>query len=95
MCVSSSSSPWLTQPAMRSVSTRQRLTRGPDSPRGPNQGGPDEAKLIEFCRERVGSVKKVTSVEFVAELPRSPLGKVLRRQVRERFWTGQDQIQGA
>jgi acyl-CoA synthetase (AMP-forming)/AMP-acid ligase II len=54
-----------------------------------------EAELIEFCRERVGSVKKVTRVAFVAELPRSPLGKVLRRKVRERFWTGQDQIQGA
>jgi acyl-CoA synthetase (AMP-forming)/AMP-acid ligase II len=45
-----------------------------------------EAELIDHCREKVGSVKKVTSVEFVPELPKSPLGKVLRRAVRDRYW---------
>ena len=55
-----------------------------------------EAELIEHCRDRVGSVKKVTSVEFAAELPKSPLGKVLRREVRSRFWTGAERrIAGA
>jgi acyl-CoA synthetase (AMP-forming)/AMP-acid ligase II len=47
---------------------------------------PSEDALIEFTRERVGAVKKVTSVEFVTELPKSPLGKVLRRAVREPYW---------
>lgn len=46
-------------------------------------------ELIEHCRAKVGSVKKVTSVEFVAELPKSPLGKVLRRAVRERYWASE------
>jgi acyl-coenzyme A synthetase/AMP-(fatty) acid ligase len=41
----------------------------------------------EYTRERVGAVKKVTSVQFVTELPKSPLGKVLRRAVRDRYWT--------
>ncbi len=45
-----------------------------------------EDELIEHCRAKVGSVKKVTSVEFVTELPKSPLGKVLRRAVRDRYW---------
>jgi acyl-CoA synthetase (AMP-forming)/AMP-acid ligase II len=49
-------------------------------------GSASAAALIEHCRETVGSVKKVTSVEFVTELPKSPLGKVLRRVVRERYW---------
>jgi acyl-CoA synthetase (AMP-forming)/AMP-acid ligase II len=55
-----------------------------------------EQELIDHCRARVGSVKKITSVEVVDELPRSALGKVLRRQVRERYWEGHERrIAGA
>jgi acyl-CoA synthetase (AMP-forming)/AMP-acid ligase II len=43
-----------------------------------------EAELIDWTRRKVGAVKRVTSVDFVDELPRSPLGKVLRRVVRDR-----------
>jgi acyl-CoA synthetase (AMP-forming)/AMP-acid ligase II len=53
-------------------------------------------ELVEYTRERVGAVKKVTSVEFVDELPKSPLGKVLRREVRDRYWSdGDRRIGGA
>ena len=52
----------------------------------PGAGDTSEDELIEYSRERVGAVKKVTSVEFVTELPKSPLGKVLRRVVRDRYW---------
>ncbi|CAJ1583462.1 class I adenylate-forming enzyme family protein [[Mycobacterium] wendilense] len=41
--------------------------------------------LIEWTRERLGSVKKITSVEFVELLPRTPIGKVLRREIRDRY----------
>lgn len=44
-----------------------------------------EADLIEHCRQRLASYKKPESVVFVAELPRNPLGKVLKRELRERF----------
>lgn len=44
-----------------------------------------EEELIAWTRERVGSVKKVTGVHFVDELPKTPIGKVLRRVVRDRF----------
>jgi acyl-CoA synthetase (AMP-forming)/AMP-acid ligase II len=47
-----------------------------------------EQELIEHCRHQVGSVKKITSVEFAEELPKSQLGKVLRREVRNRYWAG-------
>jgi acyl-CoA synthetase (AMP-forming)/AMP-acid ligase II len=46
----------------------------------------DEAELINWSREKVGAVKRVTAVEFVDELPKTPLGKVLRRVVREQCW---------
>ncbi len=54
----------------------------------PKQGAdpPDPDELIALTRDRVGSVMKVTRIEFVDQLPRSGVGKVLRRVVRERFW---------
>jgi fatty-acyl-CoA synthase len=32
------------------------------------------------------------SFEFWPEIPRSPVGKVLKRAVRERFWQGQSRL---
>jgi long-chain acyl-CoA synthetase len=40
------------------------------------------AEMIEHCRTRLASFKCPRSVEFVAELPRLPTGKLLRRQLR-------------
>ena len=42
-------------------------------------------ELIEWTRDKLGAVKRVTSVEFVDDLPTSALGKVLRREVKARF----------
>lgn len=44
--------------------------------------------LIALCKERLGSVKAPKSVDFVDALPRSPVGKVLKREIRERYWQG-------
>jgi acyl-CoA synthetase (AMP-forming)/AMP-acid ligase II len=56
----------------------------------------DPEELVAFTRERVGAVKKVTSVEIVAELPKSGVGKVLRREVRDRYWVDRDaRVSGA
>jgi acyl-CoA synthetase (AMP-forming)/AMP-acid ligase II len=53
-------------------------------------------ELIDLTRARVGSVQKVTSVEFVDSLPKSGVGKVLRREVRDRYWTGRgERVAGA
>ncbi|CAJ1504902.1 class I adenylate-forming enzyme family protein [[Mycobacterium] burgundiense] len=41
--------------------------------------------LIDWTRERLGSVKKITSVAFVETLPKTPIGKVLRREIRDRY----------
>ncbi len=50
----------------------------------------DPMEIIAFCKARVGSVMTPKSVEVWADLPRSAVGKVLRRVVRERFWQGRD-----
>jgi acyl-CoA synthetase (AMP-forming)/AMP-acid ligase II len=46
----------------------------------------DEQELIDWSRQKVGAVKRVTSVEFTDALPKSAVGKVLRREVKKRFW---------
>jgi acyl-CoA synthetase (AMP-forming)/AMP-acid ligase II len=41
--------------------------------------------LIAFARERLAGYKLPRSIEFVDELPRTPSGKVLKRELRERY----------
>jgi len=43
-------------------------------------------QIIAACRPRLGGVKTPKSVEIWPDLPRSSAGKVLRRNVRNRFW---------
>lgn len=43
-------------------------------------------ELIALCKERLGPVKAPKSVDFVASLPRSPVGKVLKKELRETYW---------
>jgi acyl-CoA synthetase (AMP-forming)/AMP-acid ligase II len=48
--------------------------------------------VIAFCKQRLSSYKVPKSVEFWPELPRSPVGKVLRRKIREVFWRGKNRV---
>jgi len=45
-------------------------------------------ELIAFCDARIAGYKKPRSVDFVDEIPREPAGKLLKRQLRERYWAG-------
>jgi len=45
-------------------------------------------EIIEHCQGRLAGYKRPRSVEFVAELPRNPSGKVLKRELREPYWAG-------
>jgi len=42
----------------------------------------NEAAVIAHCRESLAAYKVPSSVEFVSELPKSPIGKILRRELR-------------
>ena len=51
--------------------------------------GPElEAELIEYCRANLAGYKCPRTVEFDAELPRDPNGKLYKRRIRERYWQG-------
>ena len=45
----------------------------------------DKEEVMAYCKDRMASFKKPESVVVVEELPRNPLGKVLKRVLREEF----------
>jgi acyl-CoA synthetase (AMP-forming)/AMP-acid ligase II len=47
-------------------------------------------ELIAFARERIAGFKVPKSVDFIAELPRNPSGKILKKDLREPFWAGRE-----
>ncbi len=42
------------------------------------------------CRANLAGYKCPTSVEWMAEIPRNPLGKILKTVLREPWWEGHD-----
>ncbi|MBM3148644.1 MAG: long-chain-fatty-acid--CoA ligase [Chloroflexi bacterium] len=42
-------------------------------------------EIMEYCREKLASFKRPRSVVFVDALPRNPMGKVLRKALREQY----------
>jgi long-chain acyl-CoA synthetase len=44
--------------------------------------------ILAFARQRLAGFKIPRTVEFVAELPRSPAGKIQRGKVRAPYWAG-------
>jgi len=45
-----------------------------------------EAELMVFCRQHLSPLKCPKSVDFEAELPRTPTGKLVKRHLRDRYW---------
>ena len=45
-------------------------------------------ELVAYCRERLSSHKCPRAIEFVDALEVDPLGKVLKRALRDRYWQG-------
>jgi fatty-acyl-CoA synthase len=42
-----------------------------------------ETEVIEFCKKELADFKRPRKVTFLAELPRNPTGKILKRELRE------------
>jgi long-chain acyl-CoA synthetase len=48
------------------------------------------SSIMEHLAGRLAKFKWPKSVDFVAELPREPTGKLLKRQLRDPYWQGHD-----
>lgn len=51
-----------------------------------------ESELIVFLRERLAPFKVPKSIEVVAVLPKTPVGKISRRDVKAKYWAGHDRM---
>jgi len=44
------------------------------------------AELMGFCRANLSHVKSPRQIDFMAELPRHPTGKLYKRLIRDAYW---------
>jgi len=51
-----------------------------------------DSEIIAFCRTNLASFKKPGSVEFVGSLPMTPSGKILKYEIKARYWQGQQKM---
>ncbi|MCK9230968.1 MAG: long-chain fatty acid--CoA ligase [Syntrophales bacterium] len=47
-----------------------------------------EEELIVFCTDNIARYKRPRSVDIVDDLPKSNYGKILKRELREKYWKG-------
>ena len=43
-------------------------------------------EIIELTKTELGSMKAAKTVEIIDNLPRSPVGKVLKKELRSVYW---------
>jgi acyl-CoA synthetase (AMP-forming)/AMP-acid ligase II len=46
---------------------------------------PTEEEIMEYCRQNLASFKRPRSVVFADDLPRNPMGKLVKREIREKY----------
>lgn len=51
-----------------------------------------EQELLDFCRSRIAHYKCPRSVEFLDALPKTGTGKILKKDLRKKYWAGQETI---
>jgi acyl-CoA synthetase (AMP-forming)/AMP-acid ligase II len=56
----------------------------------PVDGDLDEQQIIEWTRDRLAHYKKPKRVEFLDVMPLGSSNKVLKRELRDKLWQGQD-----
>ena len=49
-----------------------------------------EAELLAYCQRELAKIKCPRSIDFEAELPRHPTGKLYKRLLKDRYWTGRE-----
>jgi long-chain acyl-CoA synthetase len=47
-------------------------------------------EILAHCTQGLASYKRPRTIEIVAELPRNTMGKLLKRELRDPYWKGQE-----
>jgi len=53
-----------------------------------------EKELLEFCRSRIAHYKVPHSIEFLPSLPKTGTGKILKKDLRKKYWGGRETMRG-
>ncbi len=48
----------------------------------PGIGAPDAESILALCREQLAAFKVPRAIQFVADLPKTSTGKIMRRELR-------------
>jgi long-chain acyl-CoA synthetase len=60
-------------------------------PRDMSDASPALAEeLIVYCKQHLAAIKCPRTIDFEAELPRHPTGKLYKRLLRDRYWQGRE-----
>ena len=51
-----------------------------------------QSELLEFCRSNLAHYKCPRAVDFVESLPKTGTGKILKRDLRKKYWHGQETL---
>lgn len=51
-----------------------------------------EERVLAACRDSIAGYKKPRRIEFADELPKNSSGKLLRRELRAKYWQGQARL---
>ncbi len=51
-----------------------------------------ERELLDFCRTRVAHYKAPRSIEFFESLPKTGTGKILKKELRKKYWQGRETL---
>lgn len=50
------------------------------------------AELLDFGRQKLARHMAPRSIDFIAEMPRLPTGKLYKRHLKDRYWSGEKRI---
>jgi long-chain acyl-CoA synthetase len=46
-------------------------------------------EIMDWCKGKIAGYKRPRSVDIITELPKSPVGKILKRELRDQYWKDQ------
>jgi long-chain acyl-CoA synthetase len=57
---------------------------------GAEAGDALREEILAFCADKLAKYKTPKTIDFLAELPRDPNGKLYKRKLRDPYWAGRD-----
>ena len=68
------------------VTAKLRVWRDVAEAADTGDAAPTEAELIAYCRAHLSAIKCPKSIDITDALPRHANGKLLKRELRDRYW---------